>query len=799
MMKLRNLELAGFRGSLDPLTLDFSQTCHSVAIYGENAGGKSTITDGVEWYYNDRIDHLWREYCKETSLRNTLLPQAQNAWVKMTLNQPGFDSTKTLRQDLKSEHSNKAAEFRKYLEGITANEERIALRNADLLAFILKSKGEKRQELARIIGYEALDNFRSVVQQAQSRLERDAIYVAAKQNYPTFQNEILQICGTMIATEADLWTAASSVASKSGFPLQITDDSSYTASIQSFRQQLTKQEKGQQKLKLSQTKQHLEKIPERISAASLAYAGFLSAYSKLVGSEETLRQIKLLGLLNDGRAVIGQHLFELDRCPLCLQPKSHADLLEDLKSRIAKLEEAKQLQNEAIRQKGIVLAAFSTAKQAAKDGADKLTDIVPSSPVIENLKKYVASLDAATNDINDHVESYQPIKSLIEPETHALSEALPGEISRLTEQIGQLDVSLQEQKLIDLIQTLENLRTAFKKLIDSSTAKAAYERQIKTLDAIRSRFSTIHTNTLQQALDVMSNHIGKFYLTMHPDEQVDDVKLDIIEEGVEFKYAFHGKPAFPPAKYLSESHLNSLGIAAFLASAKLFNKSNHFFVLDDVVTSLDASHRLRLLRLLKQEFSDWQILLLTHEPVWFEFIKKEMRPAGWLIHEVEMAQGAGIRLKTSAKDMKDALSQKKAAGTLAANQVRTLLEKVLKEICHSLEVKVAFRFNDENEKRMPGELLCQLRSTVNKKSPGIKNDPVFGKIETSSLIGTIGSHDSGPVLSPADLAVALEDAMALDALFCCQDCGTYVSTELFVQHEKKVYCKCGKRSLDWKD
>lgn len=798
MTRLRRLELAGFRGSLDPVILDLSSTSRSVAIFGENAGGKSTITDAVDWYYNDRVDHLWREYCKESSLRNALLPDTDNARVKLTLDQSGLESTKLLRPDLKSEHSNKTNEFRDYLARVAASQERIALRNADLLAFVLKPKGEKRQELARIIGYEALDNFRGTVQQVQSRLERDPEYVAAKQNYPTFQNEILKLSGTMIATEPDLWKTANEIASTTGFPLQIADDASFTASIQSLREQISKQETGQQKLKLSQTKQQLERIPQSINAASLAYGNFLQTYSKLLTSEETLSQIKVLDLLMGGRTVIEQQIFELDRCPLCLQPRSHVDLLRELGSRIAKLEEAKKLHDEAIRQKGLALSALNTARQAAKDADDKLAFSGFSSPLTEKLKSYSASLDTATHDISDHTDSYQPVNSDIQPEGSALSDALPDEVFRLAEQIDKLEVSQEQQKLIDLIQTLDNLRGSFRKLIEAIEAKAAYERQIKTLEAIKTKFSTVHSNTLQQALDVMSGHIDKFYLAMHPNEQVDGVKLGILEEGVEFKYTFHGKPAFPPAKYLSESHLNSLGIAAFLASAKLFNKSNHFFILDDVVTSFDASHRLRLLRLLKQEFSDWQILLLTHEPMWFEFIKKEMLPEGWLIHEIEMAEGVGIRLKTPAKNMKQALAEKKAAGGLVPNEVRTLLERILKEICYHLEVKVAFCFNDKNERRMPGELLSQLRSTLTKKSPAFKGNPVFGKIETSSLIGTIGSHDSGPVLSPSELIVAFEDVMALDGLFLCPDCATYVAVERYVPHEGKLYCKCGKMSLDWK-
>ena len=155
---------------------------------------------------------------------------------------------------------------------------------------------------------------------------------------------------------------------------------------------------------------------------------------------------------------------------------------------------------------------------------------------------------------------------------------------------------------------------------------------------------------------------------MHPNENVDDIRLTVLEEGVEFDYGFHGKRAYPPLKYLSESHLNSLGIAAFLASVKLFNKINGFFVLDDIVTSFDANHRIRLSHLLRTEFSKWQIILLTHEPFWFELIKKEMAPNGWLFSELEAAPTVGTTLKSSSKDLREHITSKWNDATLFARR-----------------------------------------------------------------------------------------------------------------------------------
>jgi len=63
----------------------------------------------------------------------------------------------------------------------------------------------------------------------------------------------------------------------------------------------------------------------------------------------------------------------------------------------------------------------------------------------------------------------------------------------------------------------------------------------------------------------------------------------------------------------SESHLNCLGLSFFLASVEAFNKNNKFIIFDDVISSFDTTHRKRFTDLILGEFSDYQIILLTHE------------------------------------------------------------------------------------------------------------------------------------------------------------------------------------------
>jgi len=797
MIRLRQLGITGFRGALDLLVVDLTSSGRSIAVFGENAAGKSTITDAIEWFYTDRIEHLWREYCKESSLRNTLLLGTDNAVVQLSFDDPAVNSTKTLSPALDSAHSNTTPRFRTYLEQVQKGQERLALRNADLLLFILSTKTEKRGYLARIIGYEALDTFRNVIQHTQSQLENNPEYVTATRNLGDYQSEILRLAGEMVTTDADLYKSAQQMVTQAGVVAAITDDASYSGAIQAIRERFGRQEKGQAKLKLIQVKQQFEKLLRDVQPALASSKNFLEAYGKLLTSREDLRQIKLLDFLSSGRRILEGKLFEPDVCPFCLQPKNHEALLEKLRERLQKLDEIKRLQEEAVAKKELTISDLNSASEATKVLLDRLVEAAVQSPVSGQVEQYKTSVDRLASEIKQQFPAFGPITSEVETDSTHLSTLLPPEIERVDAEIKALELSQEEQKLIDLLQNLDNLRTNFCKYRESSQTKAAFECQIRTLDTIKSKFCTLHSKTIQQALDAMSQHISRYYLAMHPNEQVDDIKLTALEEGVEFQYTFHGKLTYPPIKYLCESHLNSLGIAAFLASAKLFNSTNGFFVLDDVVTSFDANHRLRLLRVLKDEFNDWQILLLTHEPMWFELIKKELVPAGWLIREIEMIPGAGICLKISAKDMKDFVAKKKAAGTLHPNDVRTLLERILKEICYELHVKVDFRYDDDNERRMPGELLSELRSALRRKNHAVNDDPVLTRVETSSFIATTGSHDSGPALSSADLDVAYTDVLEFDRLFCCATCRTYVATQRYVNHEKKVYCKCGHKSIDW--
>ena len=156
------------------------------------------------------------------------------------------------------------------------------------------------------------------------------------------------------------------------------------------------------------------------------------------------------------------------------------------------------------------------------------------------------------------------------------------------------------------------------------------------------------------------------------------------------------------------------------------------------------------------------------------------------------------------KTLREKIKSKIKTGDLdgLANDLRSYLEQALKLICLHLGVKVAFRFNDENESRLSPELLSALRSSINKHGTNeIKNPAVLARLSGSLFIGNVGSHDNPFTPNMADCKAVWADIKELEALFVCNACGRYVSMRHYDEVNKKIRCGCGSpatKEWEWK-
>jgi energy-coupling factor transporter ATP-binding protein EcfA2 len=74
--------------------------------------------------------------------------------------------------------------------------------------------------------------------------------------------------------------------------------------------------------------------------------------------------------------------------------------------------------------------------------------------------------------------------------------------------------------------------------------------------------------------------------------------------------------------FLNEARLSALAIALYLATLLITPPSKlRLLVLDDLLIGIDMSNRMAVLHLLREHFQDWQIILMTHDRVWFETVR----------------------------------------------------------------------------------------------------------------------------------------------------------------------------------
>ncbi len=132
-----------------------------------------------------------------------------------------------------------------------------------------------------------------------------------------------------------------------------------------------------------------------------------------------------------------------------------------------------------------------------------------------------------------------------------------------------------------------------------------------------------------QVLASVATIANEIYEDMHPDEAIGSASLSVrqnVAASVELSAQFHGAEE-SPLLHFSESHLDTLGLAFFLALRRYEADRQpqvKVLALDDVIHSVDADHRVRFVQVLSRRFADHQILLTTHDPILYDRLRESI-------------------------------------------------------------------------------------------------------------------------------------------------------------------------------
>ena len=150
----------------------------------------------------------------------------------------------------------------------------------------------------------------------------------------------------------------------------------------------------------------------------------------------------------------------------------------------------------------------------------------------------------------------------------------------------------------------------------------------KLAEALKIAEEERHTFT-DEILAAIAVNVGRLYEAVHPGEGLEKISLALDPRrraSLDIASSFEGKTGLPPQAYLSDSHLDTLGLCVFLALAAMDSAEETILILDDVLASVDEPHVDRVIEMLYDEATKFRHCVITsHYRPW----KQKLR-WGWL-------------------------------------------------------------------------------------------------------------------------------------------------------------------------
>ena len=756
--RLQRLVMHAFRGVPTEMTVDFGNG-ESTVIYGENGTGKSTIADALEWYFRGEIELLSHEG-RQHAVRH--LGGEDDGATSVEVLTSGMLGGKVVFPDERTSDAFEALRRETFL-----------LRGRTLADFINKTKTEKWKALVEILGLDAIENLREDLQRVRNDL-RKASKVADEE--VRVYRRALASGGDSVSEETVL-TNLRQICELLGVEPpqsldQVAEPSWITAAVGASAS-----------VSASSGRDTLIAGIEALQAPDFNKNMFES-WNALVVSDRA-RLLPRASLVREAKRLLEAQPIEAGRCPLCGQKVDPKALARKIETALVEVMEAsrdlERFRDPILEQAEGLDAAYGLRDVIYERGRGMNLEIPPVPPQPDaRIEDQVDAL--ATVDV-DEITSY-------------LSELRRWDksVAKLARQISAPEPNERDNQLMMLAALCQQIRAWQQAEKKNARAKRALTIAETVFDAYQQK----QKDDLGELLEQISGRVAKFYSALHPGEDLDAVSIEPwTAKGVELAIDFYGSRQRPPHGVLSESHLNSLAIAVFLAMAASFNEKLGFLILDDVINSFDVEHRGRLAELLADGFSDWQLIVLTHDQQFFEHLSRRA-PSWRKIEFTSWSHASGPRTtKYETSGTLAAARERLQSGDVqgAATKARRALEELLQEVCEALWAPLPFRRGQANDRREIGELFIGLRRTLKEhaRSQLQSLEPIFKHLEADvGATLNVAAHASRGRSGASEVKAALERIETLDALWSCPDCRTRVWHK---GTPDAARCRCGKSAF----
>jgi energy-coupling factor transporter ATP-binding protein EcfA2 len=648
--RLSQVDIEYFRGATNPCSIQFDTSKPLVLVFGENGTGKSTVVDAFDLIANGEIGTI-RD---RSSATNKHAPAI------------GRKAT-----DIKVLLHRGADKWAGSLKGSTINVSPLAnrptieiLRRKQLLSFVEAVPGKRYEILQRFIDVRGVEQSERAALDALNNVRQEnSEAIRKKLAAETALSELWEANGRPNKSWRE-WAATKVNLSTTSLDADVSSINDLLEQIGTFRSRLLDYD----------------------AAATAAQ----NASEELANVESELKKLEtgwssqtpsLILTLNAAKSLLDAGWTD-HACPVCSQDIQSQDLRNRVSENLASLTTAKAVYDRHQAASKVVSraadrvnterlqltqAALSLIEVAVKNERQEITALnLPLLEVVATLTQEKLS----TEEFDNCLDTCKQLTSLQESLT-----------------------STRDERSRDSNQ-LHTIKTEFQNAVDADAESLETDTLAKLLEQVHDVVRQQRIEYVQEVLDSVAGEVSRLYLTIHPDEdtKAGGLKLDPKKRASLNQFAeFAGQSDIEPQGYFSDSHLDTLGFCYWLALAKRERPDSKVVVLDDVFTSVDAPHLMRIIELIDYECDCFaQMFVITHNRNWRNQYSFN-RAAGGKAHLIELRRWNAVRGITHDRTeleidkLQKLLDQAKQAKTAVArqeicNQAGVLLEAIFDQL-----------------------------------------------------------------------------------------------------------------------
>jgi energy-coupling factor transporter ATP-binding protein EcfA2 len=572
---LKQLSIQYLRGAVAPFSLTFEKAKKLTVVYGENAAGKSTICDALEFLGKGQVGSLenrglgktgryWPSSGKKLSDVSVTLQTADGAVCKAMVLKGGDVVVQP-------------PELRPRVE---------VLRKRQILALIEATPANRYEAIKRFIDVSGVEDSEAhlrtlIVKDLKSG--RDQAVARIDENAKTIR---------------DFWESAGKPKpdpfswAESECKRDLTAVALEVAALTALQTAYTR---------LLEYPQLLKSKSDSLDAArksNTAAEGQASTAAHSIAKDAS----EIVSVLEAARVYL-KKVPSPAGCPVCESSEKVAKLSERIEERLGGFS--------ALRTARAAMEAAAKALQQAESQFESCC---------ENASRNLAEFEKrlAHSDLPDDLSKPSKIPSDISylPSWLTSIAHVPPEWKK-----AENDRSEKKTFTETLRKALETWRTNTQAQKEIDALLPRLEKALEIAEEERRQFT-------DGILAGIAGEVGRLYEIVHPGEGLNKISLQLDSgkrASLDLGTIFGGQNTSPQA-YFSDSHLDTLGLCIFVALSSLDGPENTTLVLDDVLASVDEPHVERVIEMLYSEAAKFRhTVITTHYRPW-----KEKYRWGWL-------------------------------------------------------------------------------------------------------------------------------------------------------------------------